>query len=84
MLTPTLSSDGANKGYVDGLISTPGTGLTKVGTALNVNATQSQISRLGTDGVGVRFDTWLNMYHVGANASGQVINFNKTRSDSTI
>jgi len=46
--TPSAATDGANKSYVDGLVVTAGTGLTKVVNALNVNASQTQITSIGT------------------------------------
>lgn len=38
--TCTVNSDAANKGYVDSVTTTAGTGLNKTGTALNVNSNQ--------------------------------------------
>ncbi len=46
--TPTSDSHAATKGYVDGSISTAGQGLSKVGTALSVNATLSHVTTVGT------------------------------------
>jgi hypothetical protein len=46
--TPSALTDAANKSYVDGLVSTAGTGLTKLVNVFSVNASQTQITSLGT------------------------------------
>lgn len=48
VITPTASNFAASKGYVDGLIPTAGTGLTKTGVVFSVNASQTQITQLGS------------------------------------
>lgn len=45
---PTAATNPTTKTYVDALVVTAGTGLTKTGTVLSVNASQSQITALGT------------------------------------
>jgi hypothetical protein len=46
--TPVNATDASTKAYVDSLISTAGTGLTKTGNVFSVNASQTQITSLGT------------------------------------
>ena len=46
--TPVNTTDAASKSYVDSLIVTAGTGLTKTGTVFSVNASQTQITTIGT------------------------------------
>lgn len=46
--SPVNINDVTNKGYVDSLISTASTGLTKVGNAFSINAAQPTITSLGT------------------------------------
>ncbi len=47
-LIPTATTDATSKSYVDSLVVTASTGLTKTGTALSVNASQPQITQVGT------------------------------------
>ena len=46
--TPSLGTQAANKSYVDSQIATPGTGLSRTGTVMSVNANQSQVTTVGT------------------------------------
>jgi hypothetical protein len=46
--TPLISTDAANKSYVDGLIPLAGTGLTKTINTFSINALQTQITSIGT------------------------------------
>ena len=46
--TPTVNTHAATKLYVDNLLATAGTGLTKTGTVFSVNASQTQITAVGT------------------------------------
>lgn len=45
---PTLATHSSTKGYVDSQTTTVGTGLTKTGTQISVNADQSQITKVGS------------------------------------
>ncbi|KAI8824835.1 uncharacterized protein EV422DRAFT_503636 [Fimicolochytrium jonesii] len=45
--TPTSAMHATTKAYVDGLVSTAGTGLTKTGNVFSINASQSGITSLG-------------------------------------
>ena len=48
--TPIVSTDGVNRGYVDGIITTPGAGIVKTGTTVsaNVDGTSLEISPTNT------------------------------------
>lgn len=48
VLEPTNAAHAASKNYVDTNLTTAGTGLTKVGTVLSVNASQTQVTSVGT------------------------------------
>ena len=72
--TPTISGNPATKAYVDGLVNTPGIGLSKSGTVLSVNPNLSHVTGLGTL-------TSLNV--TGTSTLGQISATSFTESSST-
>jgi hypothetical protein len=71
--TPTTSTQAANKSYVDGLVVTAGTGLTKVGTVISLSTPVSILN----GGTGSATQNFVDL------TTNQTIAGNKTLSGST-